>query len=453
MDVPPPPAPSWSAGSELELRIDALGRGGDGLSRLEGGLLAFTPRTLPGELVRARVREQKGRRLELELVAVLEPAAGRVEAPCELFARCGGCQLQHLGYEAQLVEKRAQLVTKLARLLGPDAERLVEPTVASPRPLGYRNKSFLQRGEEGLGFYDLHGERVIAVERCPLAEPGCDDAMRAVRGWLGAEGASWREILLAVLVRVGEQARHVILVGDQGRESGEAVAVARTLASRLPGDGLFTSFKPAGSRAALGKAVAHLAGPQTLSQRLGPFTLELGPTSFGQVNLGVAAELYARAVRELAPSADGEVLDLYCGSGALALHLARASRAVLGVELDHRTLEDARRAAERHGLANVAFRAGRCETIAERLWKQGRRFRLASFNPPRLGMHPALPRWLDKLGLERAVYVSCSPPTLVRDLARLRDAGFAVERVVPFDQFAQTYHLEVLVTLARAPRA
>ena len=446
--TPPPAGPQPD--DLLDLSIEDLARGGDGLARLDGGLLAFVPRTLPGERVRARVRARHGRRLELDVVDLLERSPARVEAPCEHFARCGGCQLQHAGYPAQLALKRAQLVQKLGRLLGPRAEELVEPVVPAPSPLGYRNKNLLQRGPDGFGFFDLHGERVLSIAHCPLAEPGCDEAMAAVRAWLGAEGAGCGNALLAVLVRTGADMRHVLLIFDAAADRAATVDAARQLAARLPGDGLFVSFKARASRRALGKELVHVAGAATLRQRLGPLVLDLGPASFAQVNSAVAGQLYARAVRELAPAPADEVLDLYCGSGALSLHLAGAAGSVLGVELDHAALEDARRTAAAHGIANVAFRAGRCETIVERLWKQGRRFRLATFNPPRLGLHPRLPAWLAKLGVERAVYVSCSPPTLVRDLAGLREVGLEVERVVPFDQFAQTYHLEVLVVLRRA---
>lgn len=440
-------------GAELTLRIDALGRGGDGLARLEGGLLAFVPRTLPGEQVRVRVRDRRGRRLELELLEVLEPAAARVPAPCAHFARCGGCQMQHLSYAGQLVEKRAQLVRKLTRLLGAQAENLVEPVAAAPQPFGYRNKNLLQRGPDGFGFFDLHGERLVAVDACPLATPECNAVMATVRAWLAAEGAPCAAFLLAVLVRSGATTQHAILVGDERARTEQNVAAVRTLAARLPEVGLFLSWKPADSRRAFGAELVHLAGPERIDQRIGAVVLDLGPTSFAQVNGQVAAALYEHVTSELAAGASDPVLDLFCGSGALSLHLARGARSVLGVELDHRALVDAERSAARAGVTNVGFRAGRCETIAERLWKKGERFRHATFNPPRVGMHPALVDWLAKLGLERAVYVSCSPPTLVRDLDRLVQHGFRVARIVPFDQFAQTYHLEVAVTLERACRA
>jgi 23S rRNA (uracil1939-C5)-methyltransferase len=176
----------------------------------------------------------------------------------------------------------------------------------------------------------------------------------------------------------------------------------------------------------------------------------LSPGSFVQANPAVAALLYARAVELLAAGPRDDVLDLYCGSGALAFHLARRARSVYAVDLNHRALADARASAARNATANVVWRAGKCETIARKLVRAGRRFPAATVNPPRTGLHEDLPVLLDALGVQRLVYVSCSPPTLARDLARLRTLGFAVRQVVPFDMFAQTYHLETVTLLERA---
>ena len=438
---------------ELELTIFDLGRGGAGLARLPDGRLAVVPRTLPGERVRVRLHAEHGRRVDAEVVEILSAHPQRVIAPCVSYARCGGCQLQHLSYAGQLELKHARLVRQLARALGDAVAARVEPVVAAPAPLGYRNKNLLQRGGGGYGFLDLFGEQPVPVLACPLAAPGADLAFATVRDWLAAAGAELEPAVLAILIRCGEGMRQVILVLDEAMVTDPRLETARTLAAALPDASLWASRKRRGARQALGRDLVHLGGPELVLQRTGPFVLALSPGSFAQVNADVAAQLYAHAVTELALVPGEDVLDLYCGSGALALHLAGHARSVLGVELDHATLLDAQRSAARNGVSHVAFRAGRAETICERLWKKGQRFPKATLNPPRLGLHPELPRWLGQLGITRIVYVSCSPPTLVRDLVRLAAHGFTVERVVPFDQFAQTYHLEVAVTLGRTDPA
>ncbi|MCC6671746.1 MAG: 23S rRNA (uracil(1939)-C(5))-methyltransferase RlmD [Planctomycetes bacterium] len=442
------------------VRIDRLGRAGMGIGTLGDGRTVAVPKTLPGEEIEADTWVDRRGRVRGRLVRVLRAAAGRVPAPCEHFAACGGCQLQHLAYPEQLAHKRAVLVRHLARTLGPEAEALVAAVEPAPRVLGYRNRNLFRLAEGRLGLGAATGQGMVGLEECPLAVAGTGDLTAAVTEWLAAEGRSWRPRLRGVLVRVQERARMVTLLARVAGGSprwGELVAECGSepergrlaaLAARLPEVSLHLAAGGDGTVLVAGGDSAHLAGPERISAQLGLARLSLGPRSFVQVNTEVSDRLYTAVAEALAPMPQDVVLDLFCGSGALAQHLAARGAGVYAVDMDHRALADARAGAVLAGTDRIEWRAGRAETIARRLWQAGRRHRLATVNPPRSGMPRDLPPWLPRLGVARLVYVSCSPPTLARDLAVLRELGYRLERCVPFDQFAQTYHLEVVAVLA-----
>lgn len=440
-------------GATLELRIERLGFGGAGIAAA-AGLRCRVPKTLPGERVRGRVVRRRGASCTVQVLEVLEPAPTRIAAPCPHFARCGGCSLQHLACPDQLADKTARLRHRLQRALGEPAAALLQPPVAAPQPLGYRNRNLFAVDGNRIGFVDPLAREVLDVDACPLATPATQPLLATLREWLrGAPGA--RDLgLLAVQCRTGRDGAMVVLVPDAarvapGQPAAALPAVLHALAERLPGVSLWVAPKAAGSRAALGGEFTHLAGPERITEQVGPFALSLSPRTFAQVHGAVAALLCAAAASALAPVDDEPVLDLFSGTGALALHLGAGGAPVLGVERDHRSVQDAARAAGQNGLPQVTFRAGRAEVIARRLFLRGQRFPRVALNPPRTGLPRDLPVWLPRLGARRLVYVSCSPATLVRDLVLLGELGFGLASLQPFDMFPQTYHLEVLAVLRR----
>lgn len=448
-------------GDRVEVAVHELGYGGVGVGRLETGLVVLVPRTLPGERVEAEVVRRKPKLAHARALRIVQASPRRIEAPCPHFETCGGCHLQHLGYADQLAAKHDVLVRNLERAVGTSLRETIEPVVPSPAAFGYRNRSFYHVQDGRLGFVDPLSQTVVATDTCPVAEPVAQPLVDTVRAWLRTEARDLAPAVLDVLVRTGRGSALCVLVlaeedlpaadlrrWREGERTPRLEPLDR-LAEALAPAGVWVSAKPRASMDAFGEDVVHVAGPERIVERVGPFVLELSPASFAQANPAVAAALYARATQLLAPAHGDAVLDLFCGSGALSFHLARAARAVYGVELSWRALADARVSAARNGITNVDWRAGKCERIALKLARGGARFPCAAVNPPRTGLHDDLPELLARLDVRRLAYISCSPPTLARDLARLRTAGFALRRIVPFDMFAQTYHLEVLTLLER----
>ena len=433
---------------ESTLEITRLAHGGQGVGHLDG-LAVFVPRTLPGDVVEVRLSGRRKRHAFAELLTIREASPLRVPAPCPLYERCGGCHLQHLGYDDQLVNKAQQVRDCLARI-GRLPEVPVLPTLASPQPFAYRNKAIYHydatRG--ALGLIERGKSAVLDVPQCRIGDARIDAVMARVRGLAGREPAL-RRVLHQVQVQVGQRTAEVLVTvivrGEMPTRVGHQLwASLCDLAT-----GLLVHRKATTTPAVFDGTTTHLAGSAIIHERIGEMSFHIEPEAFFQVNSAQAERLYGlvRATARLQP--DDVVLDLYSGGGSIALTLAPHCAAVHAVESNRQATLLAVRQAAALGIANCEFRTGKVERILYRYLAQGIRARVAVLDPPRTGCRPQALEALAKMRVPRIVYVSCSPPTLARDLRILSDLGYRPENVQPLDMFPQTYHIECLATLSR----
>lgn len=343
----------------------------------------------------------------------------------------------------------------------------IEPIVGSPRSLGYRNQAKLvfrtrRRGrsetEVLLGVYRPGTHSVVPAERCPVHAPRLQPLLADLRAQVEALGIPifderTREgALRYALARWSSFGRavHLTLVSATPRPP-ELDRLVAHLRKRHPDLGAaFLCVNPTPGNTLLSDDVRRLFGPPVLAERYGDVVLESRPEAFLQANTPVAAQLYATAVRWLAPEAEDTAADLYCGAGAIALHLASRVRHVLGIESTPAAVAAARANATRLGAENAVFRAADAADLeavarAESLPPPT----LFVVNPPRKGLTAETRAAIARVAPRRLVYVSCDPTTLARDLGRLADEGYETRRVRAFDMLPQTPHVEALALAVR----
>ena len=449
-------------GDELELRVDSLAFGGNGVSRLDG-FVVFVRRGLPGDTVRARVTKVKGNHAEAVAIELLAPGAGRVAAPCAHFPECGGCRFQDLAYEEQAAAKEVQVRDALERLGGLSGFEL-EPIVPAESAFHYRNKveySFAPTpAGAGLGFHRAgRWDQVLELERCWLTTDLGNGVRDAVRDWARAEG------LPAYDQRSGDGfLRHLVV--REGRNTGQALAVIVTAPGELRGrDRLLAALRAFPEMRAVHWAVNDrpaevtnlptvvLWGEEAIEEELLGLRFRVRPNAFLQTNTAMCERLYGLAAGYAALTGEETVYDLYCGIGTIGLVLARDALTVWGLEVSEESVACAIENAELPGVVNAAFFAGEVGEAAGELAERAGPPDVALVDPPRAGLAGKALRAVGALGAPRLVYVSCNPTTLAGDARSLcADYGYRLVRARPLDMFPHTPHVETVALLVREAR-
>jgi 23S rRNA (uracil1939-C5)-methyltransferase len=447
-------------GEELEVRIDSLAYGGNGVGRLNG-FVVFVRGGLPGDLVRARVTKVKRGFAEAAAEAVLEPSPSRVAAPCRHFGVCGGCRFQDLDYDAQVAAKKQQVRDALTRI-GRIADPPLEPIVPAASIYHYRNKleySF-SPGDDGLelGFHRAgRWDEAIDVEECLLTTDLGNAVRLAVRAWAREEG------LQPYDQESGKgYLRHFVY--REGRNTGQVLALLVTAPGERFEAGYLTDvlrrFPEVRSvHWAINDTPAErtnlptklLWGDDAIEEALLGLRFRVRPNAFMQTNTEMAEVLYRLAGDAAALTGTENVFDLYCGTGTIGLSLASRAKHVWGVEISEESVACAIENAELNGIENASFFAGNVGQTLEELVERAGSPDVVVVDPPRAGLVGKALRRTGELGARKIVYVSCNPTTLASDVQVLRDElGYELVRCTPVDMFPHTPHVESVSLLERS---
>ncbi len=413
---------------QLELTLDGIAQGGDGVGRHDGMVL-FARGGLPGERVRLRLTERKPSYARGEVVEVLTPSPDRI-APA--LASGDHAPWQHIAYPAQLRLKETILREQLAKLAGVHDAPLA-PIIAAPRPWAYRNAARLHARGDALGYYAAGTREVVPLAADPLLLPALNEALAAL-GPLLDPG-----LIEGLTLRASSAYGYglAVLYGQPDADPFALELLAEAWRAHVPSlagvlvdqDGLYAA-----------------SGADRLHDELGEVVFSLSPESFFQVNVPQAAVMLEQIVAALAPAPGARLLDLYSGVGAFALPMAAMGAAVTAVEEYEAAVADGERSADLNGIAGVTFVRSPVERALPGL---DAAFDGVVLDPPRRGCHPAVLEELARLAPPRLVYISCHPGILGRDLPPLLRAGYRLELVQPVDLFPQTPHIEAVVVLAR----
>ena len=445
-------------GEELELRVDSLAYGGNGVTRHDG-FVVFVRGGVPGDAVRARVTKVKRGFAEGVVTDVVRPSSSRVEAPCPHFGVCGGCRFQDLAYDVQVAEKERQVRDALIRI-GRFAEPPLEPIVPAASQYGYRNKleySFTSTSDAvNLGFHRAgRWDEVIGIDVCLLTTDVGNAIRVAVRDWAREEHlepydqATGTGYLRHLVVREGRNTGQVlvVLVTAPGErfETGYLVDVLRRF-PEVRSIHWAINDTPAEQTNLPTKL---LWGDDAIEEEILGLRFRVRPSAFLQTNTEMAERLYALAREYAALTGAENVYDLYCGTGTIGLALADRAASVWGLEISEEAIACAIENAELNGIENARFFAGNVGQTIEELREEAGDPDVVVVDPPRAGLAGKALRRTGALGARRIVYVSCNPTTLASDLQVLRDEyGYVLDRCRPVDMFPHTPHVESVSALS-----
>ncbi len=437
-------------GEVRELLVESLGSHAEGVARANG-FTVFVPGALPGERVRIQVETVKKTYASAVLTEILEASPERTEPRCPVYADCGGCQLQHLSYEAQLREKKRQVEDALLHI-GKLEGIKVFPTLGG-EPWGYRNKMQFPvgrvKGNSVIGCYAQGTHEIIDTENCHIQHPANNDLMNAMREVVRKLGIPVYDedrhtgLLRHIVGRVGKNGDAMAVLVTARRELPQAKEIVKLLRARVPKlVSVHQNIQTYRNNVILGRETKLLWGKQAIRDSIGPLSFQISPRSFFQVNTAQAEVLYGKAL-EFANLKGGEtVIDAYCGTGTITLFLARKARKAYGIEVVPPAIHDARKNARANRIQNAEFIIGDTTDVMPRLYREGVRPDVIVTDPPRAGCTPVVLETFVRMHPKRIVYVSCNPATLARDLAILDGLGYRTEKVQPVDMFPMTSHVE-----------
>ena len=438
--------------------IDGLGHAGEGVGRIDGFAI-FVAGAIPGDQVLVRIEEIKKNHGRGSVIEVKQASPGRILPACVAADTCGGCQLQHMEYGAQLEWKRQMVIDALARI-GKFENPQVKPVIGMAQPYGYRNKVHYPVASAGgklvLGFYRRSSHDLVPIESCDNAHPLCNKAMRAMVVLLNEYGISpydettGKGLIRHIICRVSTARDQLMIIlvtnGVHIPRIEELIASMRAVLPELVT--IAQNVNKKRTKVILGGETRVIWGEPYLVEELNGLEFAISPNSFFQVNSKQAAVLCQQVVDYVEAKDYTRALDCYCGTGSLALHLAHEGAHVIGIEEVREAVADAKLNAEINRQPRADFRIGRVEVKLPGILEEGP-VDVAVIDPPRKGCEPEVLAAMINAEITRLVYVSCNPSSLARDLAILAGGGYVLHNVQPGDMFPHTSHVECVVLMSR----
>ena len=451
-----------SRGPQVEVTITGLGSSGEGVGRVNN-MAVFVQGALPGETVRASLDLVKKSFAKGHLVRVLQASPDRVEPICPVYKECGGCQLQHLAYGAELKAKQQQVRDALTRI-GHLKDILVLPVIGAVDPWHYRNKMQVPVAQTksgvAIGCFAQFTHKVIDVQSCAIQKEANNDIAEIVRAWMhqykipaydeDRRTGMVRHIMGRVGVQTGEIMVCLVTAVEQLPHNKELI---KLLQDGLPGlTSVVQNINTRHTNVILGPKNRILFGNGMIRDRIGDLQFNISAQSFFQVNSDQAFKLYEQALDFANLTGKEIVADVYCGTGTITLFLARQAKFVYGIEIVPSAIKDAHKNALLNKIGNVEFILGDAAYELPKLFQGGVHPDVIVLDPPRAGCEERVLAAMAQVKPRRIVYVSCNPATLARDMAYLTAHGFKAVKAQPVDMFSRTHHVECVALMSRVEK-
>ena len=445
-------------GDKILLTIKRMGINGEGIGYYKRQAV-FVDGALPQEEVEVEITKALNGYAYGEVTKFKKTSPDRITPRCPYYGKCGGCQLQHLKYESQLIQKQEMVMEAFDRYFdGEKEEILVSETIGMDNPWCYRNKTQLPVRHDGekvvCGMYALNSNKLVYIDKCLIEEELISKTMKEVLDYLTKANISvynprFREgNLRYVVLRGFKETKEVQATFVLTREDKKLINVITNLDKKIDAikSVYYSINNDPKSIEIITEKCYFLSGKEKISGKLGKLDFEISPSSFFQLNTTQMVKLYDE-VKCLASLTGREtVLDLYCGIGSIGMYLADSCEKVYGVDNNPSNINNAKEFAKLNKIDNIEFYCGNIMTFLERLAKEGALPDVLIMDPPRRGVELTILNYLQKAKIKKIIYVSCNPSTLVKNINHLQKA-YKVTNVEPLDMFPETANIECIAGL------
>ncbi len=446
-------------GEKIKLNIDNLNSQGEGVGRYNN-FVVFVPKGVPGDELLVEIKSIQKSFARGIIEKILKTSPERIKAPCSHYGQCGGCQLQHISYPYQLKFKTG-LVRDTLKKIASIPENKITEIAGMKHPTYYRNKAQIQVGlQENIpkvGYFTSGSHTIIEADNCLIQNEGNNKITVVFKELISKYNLSiynkktGRGLIRHVISKVSSYSEEImVIIVTNGKQLPHGNKIIEELKSKIPEiTSIIQNINTRKENVILGKQNVLLYGKEYITEKIGDLFFRISPQAFFQVNTTQTKVLYDFLLDMAELTGKETVMDLYCGTGSIALYLAAGVQKVYGIEINPDAIKDARLNADINKLVNSKFFEGRVENVLPLLMKKGIKPDIIVVDPPRKGCAPELLDTILHAVPEKIIYVSCNPSTLARDLKILCDELYDVVEIQPVDMFPYTSHVECLVMLRR----
>ncbi|ANU26033.1 23S rRNA (uracil(1939)-C(5))-methyltransferase RlmD [Planococcus versutus] len=447
--------PSIEEGQKIPMTIKRLGINGEGIGYFKRNVV-FVPGALPGEEVMAQVTTVKRNFAQARIIKVQKTSPHRQAPPCPIYEACGGCQLQHMTYDQQLVEKRDLVLQALERYLKGTSVH-VEKTIGMENPWRYRNKSQFQTRLKGTkviaGLFAEGSHQLLDIDECIVQHPDTTVITNAVKRILEElkmpiyDGKTMKGIMRTIVVRTGIKTGEIqlVLVTTRSKIPQKELLMERLKQIDTNLVSIVQNINKEKTSLVFGDETITLFGKDTIHEELGELAFDLSARAFFQLNPTQTVKLYDEIKRAAELTGIETVVDAYCGVGTIGLWLADSAKEIRGMDVLHESVVDAKANAKAQGF-KAKYVTGTAEKWLELWSNEGFVPDVLTVDPPRTGLADSLLQTILKVKPKRFVYTSCNPSTLAKDLQQLTKI-YHIEYIQPVDMFPQTAQVESVTKL------
>ena len=437
---------------ELIVDIIDYGANGEGIAKINGYTI-FVMGALKGEKCKIHILKVLKTHAFAKVIQIIEKSSKRVEPDCSTFNKCGGCDLRHITYSETLKIKQEKVQNLVNKMLKNKVK--VNETVGMENPTFYRNKAIYPvTQDKKVGIFAKRSHNIIPINECKIQTKISQEISKYILdNWKDSiyEEETGKGLLRNIMVREGFKTDEIMIVLVQNGEknvfkTNSKLKIENVIKEFPKIKTIVINVNTEKTNVVLSRKNIIVYGDGTIIDRLGDYEFKISPNSFYQVNPIQTEKLYNLAIEGAKLKKDDILCDLYCGIGTIGIFASKYVKKVYGVEIVEEAIKDAKQNAEINNVDNIEFIQGDVEVAFNKMLDNGVKPSVAIVDPPRKGLDSKTVQNLCNLKLDRLVYVSCNPATLMRDLQVLEDV-YKIDSITPVDNFCYSSHIECVAVL------
>lgn len=437
-----------------ELIVDVIdyGANGEGIAKINGYTI-FVLGALKGEKCKIHILKVLKTHAFAKVIQIIEKSSKRVEPDCSTFNKCGGCDLRHITYSETLKIKQEKVQNLVNKMLKNKVK--VNETVGMENPTFYRNKAIYPvTQDKKVGIFAKRSHNIIPINECKIQTKISQEISKYILdNWEDSiyDEETGKGLLRNIMVREGFKTNEIMLVLVQNGEknvfeTNSKLKIENVIKEFPKIKTIVINVNTEKTNVVLSRKNIIVYGDGTITDRLGDYEFKISPNSFYQVNPIQTEKLYNLAIEGAKLKKDDILCDLYCGIGTIGIFASKYVKKVYGVEIVEEAIKDAKQNAEINNVDNIEFIQGDVEVAFNKMLDNGVKPSVVIVDPPRKGLDSKTDQNLCNLKLDRLVYVSCNPATLMRDLQVLEDV-YKIDSITPVDNFCYSSHIECVAVL------